>query len=922
VASVSFVLLASSAKTSSLHVRGALTKNYRTAYDILVRPRHSSLPLENAQGLVRDNFLSGIFGGITPSEYREIRTLPGVSVAAPIANVGYVLLAQTIPIRLTPFLNSEPAQLYRVKFSYVAQNGLSHYSAGDQYVYYAPQGRFVRSPIFGQLVGGSAAPLPICYGFPLQQPPPTGPFDRSAASVLNCYSGASRARSGFEKFVGTGFNAYFPIMLSAIDPVQEARLLHLDEAVVGGRYLTATDKPSISLSTDKRSGRRSGIQFIPVIASSRTFLQETLHASIQKLDVPPGLNVPQMLAAGSCAIDFVPCPAADQYGPPRGAPYSDAYDFLTKLSGRVVGRQGVSAATLYSQLLHGTFQAGRVDFDSYWDVSPVRYHAVANDHLVPLRTTNDPTVIWESRLAFGGYYQAPADNQDVQFRELHQHVGDNTFGGRGASVLQTPRLKVIGTYDPSRLPGFSPLSKVPLETYESPTLAPGNPASARLLGGQPLQPNQNLGDYIAQPPLLLTTLSSLGSLLNRSHFSNLSARQLAAPISVIRVRVSGVTGPDALSQTRIRTVAQLIHDRTGLTVDITAGSSPHPLLVSLPAGKFGRPALVLREGWSKKGVSLAFLRAVDRKDLALFALILVICTLFLSNGAVASVRSRRAEIGTLLTLGWSQGTIFRVVLGEIVLVGAAAGALGTGLAALLVWISSLHLQPAATLLVMPVSICLTLVAGVMPAWDAARGRPLDALRPAVNVGAARRAVRSLPALAFVNLRRLPVRTMLGSTGLAIGVAALTVLVGIERAFQGTLVGTLLGNTISLQVRGADFVAIALTLVLAGVSVADVLYLNLRERAPEIVTLRTSGWSEAQLAAVVSLEAFGLGMIGGLGGGGVGFVAGWLLLSLPGWPLLAAASLSALIGIGAALVASLAPLVQLRRLTPPVVLAAD
>jgi len=59
-------------------------------------PRHSS----GAKGLVRDNFLSGIFGGISVKQYHEIKTLPGVDVAAPIANLGYVLLSATATVPL------------------------------------------------------------------------------------------------------------------------------------------------------------------------------------------------------------------------------------------------------------------------------------------------------------------------------------------------------------------------------------------------------------------------------------------------------------------------------------------------------------------------------------------------------------------------------------------------------------------------------------------------------------------------------------------------------------------------------------------------------------------------------------------------------------------------------------------------------
>ena len=100
VAAVSFVLLASAAKTSELRVRGSVSRNFRGAYDVLVRPKGSFTPLERSDGLVRDNYLSGIYGGITLRQYATIRRIQGVEVAAPIANLGYVMPFGRIPISI------------------------------------------------------------------------------------------------------------------------------------------------------------------------------------------------------------------------------------------------------------------------------------------------------------------------------------------------------------------------------------------------------------------------------------------------------------------------------------------------------------------------------------------------------------------------------------------------------------------------------------------------------------------------------------------------------------------------------------------------------------------------------------------------------------------------------------------------------
>ena len=386
--------------------------------------------------------------------------------------------------------------------------------------------------------------------------------------------------------------------------------------------------------------------------------------------------------------------------------------------------------------------------------------------------------------------------------------------------------------------------------------------------------------------------------------------------------MAGVTGPDPLSLERVRLTAQQIHEETGLAVDITAGSSPHPVLVSLPKGRFGRPPLLLQEGWSKKGVTVSFLRALDRKDLALFALILVICAFFLGNGALASVRARRAEIGTLLTLGWSRAAIFAAVLAELAVIGLAAGALGTGLAALLAGTVALHVSLLSTLLVLPIAVALALTAGALPAWLAARGAPLDALRPPVVIRRRAWPVRRLTTLALANLTRVPARTLLGAGGLALGVAALSVLLGIDRAFKGTLIGTVLGNAVSVQVRGADFAAVGLTIALAALSVADVVYLNLRERGAELVTLKTVGWAPSHIWTTILLEGLGLGLLGSLAGGLLGLLVGTAVLAVPLGSLALTCVFAACGGIAAALFASLLPLSQLGRLSAPAVLAAE
>ncbi|MEM4724952.1 MAG: hypothetical protein QXP01_08070, partial [Candidatus Hadarchaeum sp.] len=76
------LLLTAASKTTTVVVDEDISRYWRTAYDILVRPAAARSPIEEAHGLVEANSLSGIPGGITFAQYDEIRAIPGVEVAA------------------------------------------------------------------------------------------------------------------------------------------------------------------------------------------------------------------------------------------------------------------------------------------------------------------------------------------------------------------------------------------------------------------------------------------------------------------------------------------------------------------------------------------------------------------------------------------------------------------------------------------------------------------------------------------------------------------------------------------------------------------------------------------------------------------------------------------------------------------------
>lgn len=917
VATTAFAVLTGASDVQQLDVRGTIGKSFHSAYDILVRPRGSETAYERHTQRVRPNYLSGLFGGISFGQWRQIERVPGVTVAAPIANVGYVLPQVRVPVDLTRFVGAHGSVTLRARVRWISENGLTRVPDRPSYVYvtgrpFSPPGaapldanlrqQLAYDSPHERLANGHMTPVcPWEGNIATYQSSPFAPDYRSFVSCFSRRTGfrgegwapyPSAVRADLARFPSRHYGISliwpFPFLLAAIDPKQEARLDHVDKTVVGGRYLRERDTATPPTT---KFGR------VPVLVASHPLVSQRLSVSVSRLS-----------AGATAGIPRVPLTRAD--------PSADLLlRYLNRQrSLRRLGRVSLGIGTAYRSFLFnlGHSRATAPTIDQFWTVGATSYRN-QGAALAP-RTVHGPkSSTW---LTIGGdyYAQVPAEDRDTQFRRLTAHTATAVLPG-GVSPGQ-PEIYKVGVFDPNKLPGFSPLTRLPLETYEPPSLAARDARTRRLLQGRTLAPNANLGGYLQQPPLMLTTLRAVKA-FGPPDFATGPTK----PISAIRVRVAGA-GPDPVGRERIREAAERIANATHLHVDITAGSSPAPTALDLPAGRFGRPRLELSEPWVKKGVVATILTALDRKSLLLFALILVVCAFFVANAASAAVRTRRSELGILACLGWTRPKLFGVILGELAVIGLAAGIFGALISIPLSAATGVHFSAARAVLAVPAAMALSLLAGAWPAYRASRSDPREAVRPPVLE--ARRAFqpRGIAGMAAINLVRVPGRTFLGVVSLAIGVCALSLLLAARIAFHDVLVGTLLGRAISVQVRSSDYVAVVVMVALGAAAVADVLFLGVRERSRELATLRATGWDERALGRLIGTEGLVIGLLGSLIGAALGMAGAAAFAGALPEELVATSLAAAIVGTALAGLAAIVPAASLRRLAAVPLLAGE
>lgn len=946
MATTGFTVLTASTETSRLQVTGTVSEHSRGAYDILVRPAGTATTLEQERRLVQPNFLASAYGGITADQWREIRDLPGVEIAAPVAMLGYTSGYFTeVELDITDAVDFDARrQLIEVRPRWYADRGLS--SAVDDrdelvgYVYVtrdpvawprwdeaqAPEGGPgvpAEAPYTdgvrreGDACGGSRGvaglepyelrddgAAPVC----VSEAP--GPLPRVLTNAVHLTGDDTFEMGGFHSAVRNDDDApatrerltvqvrvpRLLTLVAAVDPAAEAQLVGLDDALVDGRYL-APDGETVQLQQGPGQTVPGEPRQAPALVSARPYVDEQVAAEARQVEWD-GSTLPGQ-APGAVATVL-----ADN---PRGpASVGEPVDLVDGHVGDL--ERSLELPDRVPPEAGGSVLSGTVaPLGQRIETGPAR---LAEDPDGTLRPEPHPPVAddWPEE-GRSPWQEVPPDSvlaRDLSFRELD-------FGGTDRAGLGDLHSTVaVGLFDPDLLAGVEGLAQVPMATYTPSHAVGADPETRDVLGDRPLLPaGSTPAGYLATPPMALI---ALGTLLEYS--------EDPAPVSAVRVRVADVTGFDPLSRERVRATAEQIAEATGLDVDVVFGSSPAPQQVALPAGDLGRPELRLAEEWSLKGAAVAIIDAVDRKSAALFGLILVVCVLFVANTTAAAVRDRRGELAVLACLGWPRWRLGLAIGGEVGAVGLVAGVLGALAAPPLGALTGIDVPAGQAWLPVPVALGLALVAAAVPAWRASRADPGAAVAPAVAAPRARaRQRRGVLSMALGNLFRVPGRTLLGVAALAVGVGGLTLLAAVTLAFHGAVTGSLLGDAVSVRIRGVDAVAVAATVLLGLVAVADVLYVNIRERAAELATLRATGWSSAALGRLVAYEGLAMGALGGVLGAGVALAgAAWFAGVLPPALLATATAVAA----GGAVLAGLAALVPAwrQRAIPMAVLLAE
>ncbi|WP_214808182.1 ABC transporter permease [Exiguobacterium sp. s102] len=827
-------------------VEQTLQKKWSSAYDIVVRPKGSQMATE-ASDLLEPNYLNGINGGISFQQYEDIKQMKEVDIAAPIAVMGYA--NSSVSYKKALKFPTKPG-IYRLTTTNYIQNGFTKEQQSQEIIHIAQ---------------GTKVPVP---------------------------QNASFTTNPVEYFQDA--NARNPALVVAIDPVEEARLVGLDESVSSknkSRYFSNLDH--------HKPGNNPGEHIIPVLINPNSFNQGNYEYTIERLDAPFVTEQDQQKLIDELI----------KKQPKRSITNSALTTYSAKVIQHLTIPMSKVEKTYLQQLIEKTnatalgtdelegaqllYTSGPLQFKTINSPYPTRWTTAYEINSAPIQIKN-----W----TYGKNYFP-----EHGFRSLESSGRKINKPKPGEVDTAFPYLSfnVVGLYDPNKINvSKDPLNELPMETYR--------PSSADLVldaEGKPINPAKPI-DTSGNPVGLLTSSPNILTTLD----SALAVNGKQA-ISSIRLKVKGAATVSEQSEQLLQDVKKQIEQETGLVATITKGSSPQPVVTKVVDD--GKTLGWIEQPWIHIGAAMTIFRETSVGFSGVIFAMLAVAIVYVLATSYVSMLARRKEFAVLLALGWRTKDLYRIVIIEAVLLAGFVSLVALLVESIFSYVRNETMNVLSLVLIAGFSLLIYLTGAAWSAWTIRQISPYEAIKTGEYAASShiKLGLRSTFTLALKEIFGKWKRNALSILSIALPTALLTFFLFVTFHLQGVLYTSWLGQFVALQVGPMHYVTMGVAITIAILTTGEIMWQNVTDRRASLAILKAVGWTNRSIRQLILLEGMLIGFVAGLVGLSISYLTIYVLYGLVPWdePLLIGVSLALPILFGT--IASLLPAQIAARVNP-------
>jgi hypothetical protein len=613
------------------------------------------------------------------------------------------------------------------------------------------------------------------------------------------------------------------VLLAAVDPAEEDALVGLKNSVVksdSSRYFNSSDQ--ISTQGDNKFN-------IPVLLSNKEFVNGGITYSVERLDLP--YNNKQV---ADKTLKLIKNKGGKSYLSTLKTKNEQKYTLSYEKAHQLIVNEIKDKTSLFGpdSVMPISYKPTPVKYKPVKSPFPHRW-PFAYDVIpfnVPQSTGLPVSQSYRTVKTFGDYQDFP--KVDVNF---------------------------IGVFDPTKLHiSKDPLTQLPMETYfPSKATLVLNAKDSPVNPPQTVTPEDDEYGFLTKPPLMITTLDAAAKILGDK------------PISSIRIKVKGVTKINPTSKKILDKVASEIEQKTGLIADVTLGSSPQPALTHIPSIDGKSELGWVEQPWIKIGASMSIFQEAKVGLSGILASVILVAIVYVFSSNLISMYARRREFAVLLALGWRRAQLSKLIIMEALLLGLFVSLVSW---AILGAFFILHHVGTTGLRVLLIGLCglaIYFLGSLIPAFLVRKIQPYDAMRSGEITTKSHRffGVQSFAGLSFSYLLTNWKRSLLSIISIALPTSLLIVFLFITFRLKGVMYATWLGQYVALEVGTMQYIAMAVAMLIAVLTTAEIMWQNISERQPEIALFKAVGWQSTSIRWLVLLE----GAISGFVAGVVGLV---------------------------------------------------
>lgn len=630
-------------------------------------------------------------------------------------------------------------------------------------------------------------------------------------------------------------------LLVGVDPVEEQKLVGLSQAVLPlpngeNRYFNTKD-----ITRVEQMDHKYKLVDLPILVSSNVLPADNIYSfQYDRLDLPFA-TAEQAIAS----MEKVKANGAEQYLDKVSIGSSQTYnytseqvlpDLIESISNNSMPVQGIREFLRSTPL---TFKPVTSPYTNRW---PNAYQLQTFDSADDSRVGSYP-----------------------EFYRVMEKLSDSDNPDEVGEFFLRP--KYIGMYDPAKLQVAKDADNIfPMDTYST-------PAAKYVLDkeGHPVNPQVAISSihnplgFMTSPPTMLTTLDAAIHIMGNK------------AISVIRVKVDGVSEVTEMNRQKLERVAETIREQTGLLADVTFASSPQSVLIQIPPSGTQTALGWIEQKWIKLGATFTLVNEVKVGFSGMLILVMLVAVVYVVATNLVSFLVRKKQFAILLSTGWRYSQINKLILTEAGLIGLFVALVIWSIETYFIFSGEQQISLNQFLFMGCCGFLIYMLGAIAPMIMVKRISPMEALRAGETTAEVRRItpVSNLFQLALAHFNGKMKRNLLSILSMTIPATLMMFFLFVTFRLQGTFYTSWLGQYAAAEIGPMHYLAVGICLMISILTVCEIMWQNVSERSEEISLLKAIGWRKGSIRRLILWE----GAIAGILSGVLSLILGSVFITL-------------------------------------------